>query len=290
MSIIDAHVHLYPDELNQDPVSWGTSHAETHWQILCTRRRKNGQPVQAFPDLKRLLQAMDEAGIEHAVLQGWYWQWPETCAWHNDFYESCVRAHPDRLSAFACLHPAAGREATLALVRDARERGFRGLGELSPHSQGYDIGDPVFRDAIELAGDLRLAVNFHVTDHETGQYPGRVETPLRDFIWLAKTYPHTNFILSHWGGRVGLLEEEAGTLYNLFYDTAASPLIYGESIWHRFDDIVPTERVLFGSDYPLNLYPKLDSEPGMKRLVEEARRNGYDPELLSVGTRRLLHL
>ena len=288
--VIDAHVHLYPLELNRDPVAWGATHAETHWAMLCTRRRRDGRSVQGFPGVDDLLRAMDAAGIARSVLLGWYWQWPETCAWHNRFNAECVQAHPDRLSGFATLHPAAGRDATLAEVQSAREAGLVGLGELSPHAQGYDVGNPVFGEALELAAELHLPVNLHVTDHELGHYPGRVETPLRDFVWLAHTYPRTNFILAHWGWRLLLHDEEAEDLMNVFYDTAASPLIYDATIWRQFLEVVPTERVLFGSDYPLNLYPKLDAEPSLSRLVAEAKTNGADAALLGGNATRLLHL
>ena len=41
------------------------------------------------------------------VLLGWYWESAETCAWQNRFYAACIRAHADRLSAFATFHPVA---------------------------------------------------------------------------------------------------------------------------------------------------------------------------------------
>jgi predicted TIM-barrel fold metal-dependent hydrolase len=288
--IIDTHVHLYPDELNREPEAWAAIHGETHWATLCTRRRSSGRRVQDFPGVEDLLRTLDAAGIERAVLQGWYWEHAETCAWQNEFFLRCIRAHPDRLSAFATIHPQIGREALVQLVRRAHDDGFVGLGELSPHSQGYDVGDEAFLEALDLAGELRMPVNLHVTDHEGGRYPGRVETPLRDFLWLAHKYPHTNFILAHWGGRLPLHEEEAQEVLNLYYDTAASPLLYDETIWSRFTELVPVERVLFGSDYPLNLYPKHEDGPALSRLVSEARRNGVDPAALGVTTRRLLHL
>ncbi len=290
MSIIDAHVHLYPTELNRDPLDWAASRSETHWAMLCTRQRKNGQAVQGFPGVNELLQAMDAAEVSRVVLQGWYWQWPETCVWHNHFMSICVKEHPDRFSAFATLHPAAGRDATLEIVRSARARGFCGLGELSPHSQGYDVGDPIFQEVMELAGELRLPVTLHVTDHESGHYPGRAETPLRDFLWLANTYPHTNFILAHWGGLLPLHEEEAEKLFNVFYDTAASPLLYDETIWKRFLEVVPVERLLFGSDYPLNLYPKKNQAPEMSHFISEAKHAGVDLSLLADNARRLFQL
>ena len=290
MRIIDAHVHLYPDEVNRDPVGWGVANLETHWAQLCTRRRKDGKAVQGFPSVDDLLRSMDEAGVERSVLQGWYWQFPENCARQNAFYARCVAEHPDRLSAFATLHSGAGRDAVLDLVRTARDRGFCGLGELSPHSQGFDTEDPVFLEAVELAGELLLPVNLHVTDPEGRAYPGRVATPLRDFLWLAHRFRHTNFILAHWGGRLPLVDEEAVDAMNLFFDSAASPLLYGPEIWERFLEVVPAERVLFGSDYPLDLYPKTGNGPGVAGLVSEARARGVDLGALSATAARLLRL
>src|SRR5580704_10473136 len=105
MGFIDCHVHLYPLEINRDPAGWAAAAGEPHWAALCTRRRKDGRPVQGFPDLDRLLLDLDAAGIERAVLLGWYWEKPESCRSQNRFYAECVKLHPDRLSAFATVHP-----------------------------------------------------------------------------------------------------------------------------------------------------------------------------------------
>ena len=236
--------------------------------------------MQSFPSVAGLLRAMDAAGVARAVLLGWYWEHPETCALQNRLYAKCVRAHPDRLAAFATLHPRAGRMATLEEVRRAHGEGLCGLGELSPHSQRYGVDDAVFGAVLRLAASLRLPVNLHVTDPESGNYPGRVETPLKDFVWLARKFPRTTFILAHWGGLLPLRNAQARTLRNVYYDTASSPLLYPENIWRRFLNAVPKERVLFGSDYPLNVYPRIDAAPNMTRLVAEAHRAGLTADEL----------
>lgn len=272
MSVTDCHVHLYPPAVNRSPAAWAAAHGEGHWATLCARRRKNDRAVQSFPSVAELLRAMDAAGVARAVLLGWYWEKPESCVMQNRFYAKWVQAHPDRLAAFATLHPAAGRKATLDEVRRAHGEGLCGLGELSPHSQGYSVDDPVFGAVLKLAARLHLPVNLHVTDPESGNYPGRVETPLKDFVRLARKYPKTAFILAHWGGLLPLRQSSALALRNVYYDTAASPLLYAEDIWRRFLAVVPVERVLFGSDYPLNVYPRIDAEPNLVRLVAEVHR------------------
>ncbi len=286
MSIIDAHVHLYPSEVDRDPAAWAAAQGEHHWAVLCTRRRRDGRPVQSMPTLEGLLRAMDDAGIEKAVLLGWYWEQPETCAWQNRFYADCVRTHPDRLAACATFHPHAGREETLTELRRAREEGLAGLGELSPHSQAYSMADPVLAEVLAVAAEYRWPVNFHVTDPDTRPYPGRIETPLEDFMRLIAAFPRTNFILAHWGGLLPLREPSVLAYANVWYDTAASPLLYDAGVWRRFLSVVPSERVLFGSDFPLNLYPRVSVEAEMKQLLAEARAGGAPPDLLGGNATR----
>jgi predicted TIM-barrel fold metal-dependent hydrolase len=274
---IDSHVHLYPPELNRNPAGWAAVRSERHWSTLALRRRRNGSPVQTFPGLAELLHALDGAGVERAVLLGWYWEQPASCREHNRFAAECVRLYPDRLAAFATLHPAAGEAAVATEMNWAREVGFSGLGELSPHSQGYGVDDPIFRMALERAGEWGWPVNLHVTDPASRPYPGSVATPLADFLRLARACPATRFILAHWGGLLAEREPAAGALPNLYYDTAASPLTYDAGIWRRLVSQVGAERVVFGSDYPLNLYPALDAAPTMGRLIAEAENAGLTP-------------
>jgi uncharacterized protein len=286
MRIIDAHVHLYPGEVNRAPAAWAAAQGERHWATLCTRTRKSGRAVQEFPDVDGLLRAMDEAGVERAVLLGWYWENQVTCAWQNRFYADCVRAHPDRLSAFATVHPGADRAEVLAEIRRAVDDGLCGLGELSPHSQGFSVDDETWQAVLALAGELSLPVNLHVTEPGGKNYPGRVPTPPGDFLRMARAHPRTRFILAHWGGGLAWHPDygaEARALENVFYDTAASPLIYptetsGEqATLPEMLTRIGAERVLFGSDFPLVLYPQEPAEnaaSSLRRFAEQMRAAG----------------
>ena len=284
MPLIDAHVHLYPPEVNRDPVAWALAHREKHWAALCTRRRENGamgsgaggSPVQFFPSVDGLLGDMDAAGIDRSVLLGWYWEQPENCVAQNRFYAECVRAHPDRLAAFATVHPSAG-VAALEEVRRARGEGLIGLGELSPHSQRISLADPAWRSILALAGELNLPVNLHVTDPHSTAYPGRIDTPLADFLRLAREFPATTFILAHWGGGMAF-DPGNRPLPNVYYDTAASPLMYGPDVWRRAVAAVGADRILFGSDNPLRLYPKTEPGTGLAAFVRETELALNAPE------------
>ena len=294
--VIDAHVHLYPPEINADPAGWAGEHDEPQWALLATRVRRGGRPVQSFPSAAELLQALDAAEIDRAVLQGWYWHHPAACVRQNAFYAECIRQHPDRLAAAVTVFPPAGWDHVCTELAKARDAGFQGIGELSPHAQGYAVDHPVFSEMVRVAGDWRWPVNLHVTAPDARPYPGMVETPLADFASLAGRFPQTVLVLAHFGGarspsalaptaggqsasggrappaEVGGNDFEAISP-NIFYDSAAAPLSYDASIWGR----MPTGRVLFGSDFPLNLYPGLDPEPNLRRFVETTRRDSGLP-------------
>jgi len=307
--IIDSHVHLYPPEINRAPAAWAAAHAEPHWSLLCARTRKNGRPVQTFPDLATLLRAMDAAGVARAILQGWYWETPESCALQNAFYAECIRLHPDRLSACAAIHPRVGAARIRDEIHRAADTGFIGLGELSPHSQNIPVNDPALHAAIALAGELNLAVNLHVTESgEAGDkagsaagsaaggaagaknYPGKIPTPLADFLAWAQAHPRTRFVLAHWGARLPLDARHAAAARaakNIFYDTAATPLTYGGGtgsalIWREMPAAAGPDRILFGTDYPLILYPKTETAPSMSTLADEARASGLDERNLAL--------
>ncbi len=291
MRAVDSHVHLYPPEAGLDPAGWAAARGEAHWSRLCTRRRPDGSPVQTFPNVDQLLREMDAAGIATALLLGWYWENHATCVEQNRFYARCLQAHPDRLAAFATLHPAAGA-AALAEVDRAREAGFLGLGELSPHSQQVPLDHPVWQAVLAKAGELGLPVNLHVTDPQSRPYPGQVGTPLGDFLRMARDHPHTVFILAHWGGGLAF-DPASAVLGNVWFDTAASPLLYGPEAWTRALAAVSADRLLFGSDHPLRLYPRLAAGAGLAEFAAEARRSlpaGAQGPVFATNAVRLLGL
>ncbi|AHF89464.1 amidohydrolase [Opitutaceae bacterium TAV5] len=266
MPIVDAHVHLYPDALNRDPAGWAAERGEAHWAVLATRRRRvSGEAVQEFPSLRALLQAMDGAGVDRAVLQGWYWERHATCAEQNRFYAKCVRQHPDRLEAFATFHPDAGEDEVRAELRRAREDGLTGLGELSPHSQHVPVTHPALMAALAQAGTWGWPVCVHVTDPLSRPYPGRVVTPLEELVALARRFPETRFLLAHWAGG-----SDVRDLCNVWVDTAAAPLIYGTGAWQMTGRTCRPEQVIFGSDFPLRLRTGQPAAEGWRAFVAEA--------------------
>ena len=291
--VVDAHVHLYPPAVNRDPAGWAAANGEPAWAKMCVRTRKaTGRPVQGFPSADELLRDMDAAGVDRAVLLGWYWERHENCVAQNRFYAACVKAHPDRLSAFATVQPGAGA-AALEETRRAHGEGLSGLGELSPHSQGVPVGDPRWGALLDLAEELSLPLNLHVTEPESASYPGKVETPLADFLAIARARPRVRFILAHWGGRIWRAAGGVRLPDNVRVDTAAAPLIYRGDVSPWADGIAAlgAQRVLWGTDYPLDLYPADEGGRTMVGFLAEAREclpNDAQADVLGGSVVRLL--
>ena len=109
-----------------------------------------------------------------------------------------------------------------------------------------------------------------------------------DFAKLARDFPRTTFIFAHWGGLLPLRDATIREQKNIFYDTAASPLLYDAGIWGRFAGAVGAGQVLFGSDFPLNLYPQLEANAEMTRLLAEAKNAGASSDVLGLNAARLL--
>jgi predicted TIM-barrel fold metal-dependent hydrolase len=291
--IIDAHIHMYSPEVHQDPLGWARRADEPYWALLTTDRP--GRPsIQGWATVERLLSDMDQAGIDRAVMQGMYWQHLETCVAQNNWTIEWCRQHPARLMGFAVVQPKAGDRA-LDEVRRAIDAGLRGLGEMLPYAQGYHMRDPDFLRIVELLIELDVPLCLHVSEPVGHVYPGKSTTSLEDYYWLATEYPELKLILAHWGGLLPFYELMKGVkLKNVYYDTAATPLLYRGDVYQAVVNVVGPEKILYGSDYPLLIYPSQEKEPGFARLLGEIRGSGLTPHELDLvlggNTARLLGL
>jgi predicted TIM-barrel fold metal-dependent hydrolase len=221
---------------------------------------------------------MDRSGIDRAVLQGWYWEHQETCDALNRYYAGCLKTHPDRISAFASVNPSAG-ESALDAIRRARDEGFSGLGELCPGVQGGHLRDPKWVEAMTLAAEFELVVLFHVDELVGRDHPGRVQTPPEDFRWILEACSNLRIILAHFGGGLVFHRLNRGVrkpFERIWFDTAASPLLYDSRVYAAAITCGAGDRLLFGSDFPLITFPH---QSGLSPMVSGKGRGR--PDLLA---------
>jgi predicted TIM-barrel fold metal-dependent hydrolase len=288
--IVDAHVHMYAAEVAAAPAAWGREHGEPAWtECVAPEGRRS---IQGWSDPDALVADMDLAGVDACVMLGWYWQRQETCDLQNGWYLEWMRRHPGRLIGFATVQPAGGMRSLEALER-ALDCGLRGIGEILPQAQGFSLADPVWRRVMEIAAGRRIPVTLHATDPEWGPAAGP-RTPLDAYVRLALDYPDATLILAHWGGGMAFRGAPGGGPLppNLYFDTAASPLLYDPDVFGSAIGLVGAARILYGSDYPLLLHPKASRSPGFGRFLGEIAAAVPDAaqrgQILGSNMRRLL--
>jgi predicted TIM-barrel fold metal-dependent hydrolase len=188
------------------------------------------------------------------------------------------------LLGFATVQPLAGQQA-LDEVKRALDNGLCGIGELLPYAQGHSIRDDAFLAVVELAVELNIPLCLHGAEPVGHDYPGRAYTPLQDYVWLAEQYPDLKLILAHLGGLLPYYELNRNlqkAMRNVYYDTAAVPLLYRPVVYKSVVDIIRPEKVLYGSDYPLLIYPRKTRLPGFCDLLTEIKNSGLTEKQLTL--------
>jgi uncharacterized protein len=279
--IIDAHIHYTPPELRENLDAFFRE--EPFWGLLLAPG-PDGRTLQGWAAPERMIEDMDAAGVDKVFLMGEYRRTHEACEARNDRGLEIMRRYPDRVIPFAVVQPKAGQAAIDELKRCV-DAGMAGAGELGAYGQGYRLDDPDFLRMVEACIRLDVPLNLHCNEEVGRYYPGKATTPLVHYYELAVRYPELKLVLAHWGG--GLLFYElmpavARALGNVWYDTAASPLIFPTArIFGAALACVPTHKLLFASDYPLRLYPATQDGPDMRPFIKEIGNLGWDDETRS---------
>ncbi|MFT5197196.1 MAG: putative TIM-barrel fold metal-dependent hydrolase [Candidatus Promineifilaceae bacterium] len=275
---IDAHIHFTPPELKQRLNK--LSESEPYWSLLLNP--PDGKSIQGWADPERMIADMDAAGIDKVVIVGEYFRQHEACVARNNQAIELVNRYPERVLALATLQPAAGDQAIVELKR-CIDAGLHGVGELNPYAQGVDLLDRRFLRLVDAIVETGVPLNLHVSEEIGGYYLGKSTTPLRDYYSLACRFPELKLILAHWGGGLFLYEimpRVRKQLSRVWYDTAASPLLYPtKKIFSTALTCISHKKVLFGSDYPLLIYPSKMTEPDMRPFLNAIDRLEIEPEI-----------
>ena len=265
--IIDAHCHLLPPSFADRRLTLAAADA-TFAEMLA-------DPSARTADTSSILRAMDRDGIDHAVVMGMGWETLDLAIEANDYIVQAVDSYPDRLSGFASLNPKWGDAAVAELERCARA-GLRGIGELHPDTQGFDIADLTAMSPImESALSLELPVLVHCSEPVGHSYPGKGKTT-PDKVWkFIGNFPENVIICAHWGGGLpfySLMPEVGAALGNVYFDSAASPFLYQSDVYSAVANLVGADCILFASDYPLMPPRRPLSEINDVALSEQQRR------------------
>lgn len=270
--IIDAHTHMFPVEVMSCYDRYACK--DSCFKQL-TEVTSRSRVVEVFCTPEQALEQMDIAGVEKIVMQGWYWTDMGLCREHNDYMHEVVARYPERFAAYASINPALGREAVAELVR-IQGMNFLGVGEFGPGGNGYALDHPVLWELLEGCESLGLPVNFHVGEPVGHDYAGKDLTPIDGFYKIALRFPDLRLILAHFGGGLPYFElwpHVREALKNAYYDLAAAPLLYDIRSVLATVKLAGAQRVLFGTDFPLTIYPRITKELEIGLFAKDIREN-----------------
>jgi len=272
--IVDIHTHYQFPELIQNPRAYLDK--EPFAAHLASSPRHRDLTVD------EMIVAADRDGVRWLGLQGFMYVQHETCIALNDYGLESLQRYPDRLLLFACLQPKAGKDAVQEFRRCV-EAGMVGAGELNPAGQGFALDDPDFVAIAQAAVEMDVPILLHFNETVGHEYPGKGKVPIHDLYHFILAFPELKLIIAHWGGGLPyfeLMPEVRDACRNVYYDTAASPLLFESSIFPITAQIVGKNKILFGSDFPLICFPREQTEPEFETFIQHVRESGLDSNTL----------
>jgi len=233
-----------------------------------------------------LIDSMDRDGVDISVIVNYGWNTHELCVETNDYILESVARYPERLIGFCSIQLDTG-DAALAEIERCAGVGVKGVGELRPDTQSLDFTSrEAMAPLVEVLRKYRLILMIHASEPVGHIYPGKGSaTPDMLYPFMAN-FPDLPIVCAHWGGGLPfytLMPEVREALENVYFDTAASPFLYHPEIYRQVSQLVGTEKILFGSDYPLMPPSRLLGEIESIQLSSESRNM-----ILSGNARRLL--
>jgi uncharacterized protein len=277
--IIDFHTHIFPPWLKERRDEYVKS--DPCFSLLYA------QPKARIATAEELIASMDEAGIDLSVVLNAGWVSHELCVKTNNYILDSVSRYPKRLVGFCAVQPRAGDAAVAEIERCARA-GARGIGELRSDVQGFDLTDKTTMGPVvdaALRHDLILLT--HSSEPVGHEYFGKGHITPDILYSFVTAFPELRIVCAHWGGGLpfyALMPEVARALANVFFDTAATVFLYKAEIFEQVSRILGSDRILFGTDYPLMHQDRVIAQALSAQLTEKDKTG-----ILGINARRLLY-
>lgn len=274
---IDFHVHITQPEIS---ANWRRyAEKEPYFSAL------SHSPINKFASAPEVINALEASGFDKAVVFGFAFRDTGLCRYVNDYVIESIKQYPEKFIGFMAVPPG-GKECEQEILR-CYAAGLRGIGELFPEGQGFNIDDARQTAALAaVCAELRLPVLIHANEPVGHEYPGKTKTSLRSIEQFIANNASLEIVLAHWGGGLLFYEsmpEMRKKCLNVYYDTAASPLLYDSRVFSAARGLGLTEKILFGSDYPLlphSRYTEILANSGLTPPEQELILGGNARRLL----------
>jgi hypothetical protein len=277
--IIDFHTHIVPPTVKE---------RRQEYLNDASFRSLYSQPKAKLATAEEVITCLDEHNIDKCVVLNLGWTSHELCVKTNDYILEAISKYSQRLIGFCAIQPLAGDKAIKELERCARS-GARGVGEIRSDTQGFDIRDSnLMGPLVETMMKYNLILLTHASEPVGHQYFGKGSITPELLYPFIQAFPELKLVCAHWGGGLpfyGLMPEVAKALANVYFDTAATPFLYQPQIFKHVVEIAGSDKILFGSDYPL-MPPR--------RVIEQIEMAGLNPQdktnILGGNARMLLSI
>lgn len=228
--VIDAHCHIYPEKIARKA-------AQATGDFY-------GEPPAEDGTVERLLESGAQVGIDRFIVQS-VATTPQQVRKINQFIHDEVAAHPQKLVGLGTLHP--DSEDIEGDIRHLQSLGLKGV-KLHPDIQGFKIDDYRCLKIYEICEREGLPILMH-----TGDSRYDYSNPNR-MLPILEIYSKLTVIGAHFGG-FSVWEEACERLSgcpNLVVDCSSSLGYITPTLAKKLIAAYGTNRVLFGTDYPLH--------------------------------------
>lgn len=264
--VIDFHTHIFPPRMRESRDRY--AQRDRTFAALYTN------PKARMASAEDLIAVMDEDGVDVAVAMGIGWSNYDTAREANDYIIEATRRWNGRIVGFAGVNPAWGDRATQEAERCA-DAGLRGIGELHPDTQEFDLADKsAMAGLMAVVAERGLIVTTHASEPVGHLYTGKGSVTPQVLMRFITNFPDATIVCAHWGGGLpfyALMPEVAAALRNVYFDSAASPFLYTPQVYSTVSSLVGADKALFGSDYALLRPRRLLSEIAASSLTAQER-------------------
>lgn len=287
---IDIHTHYYPEiffqMIRDTPSEFSFAKDPTDRTIITHRGARFFGITPPMSNVSQRLEDMDRVGIDCEVISlstpniffADEAQQPEVARVLNDSYADLISRHPNRFKGFASIPMDAPDAAVAELHRAINELKLNGVVLLS-NIKGRALTSPVYRPFFEEANRMKVCIFLHpmlpanpepFTEYVLGPLVGfPFDTTLAVarmcFAGMLRELPDIRWVIGHLGGAVPYLMERLDSGYRDFAECRVNidqpPSTYLKRLYYdtvtfsgynlrMVRDLVGTEHMLMGSDYP----------------------------------------
>ena len=256
--MIDFHTHILPNQPDKIIKDFGNE------EVFDEMFKKNKVTI----DYSVLLKNMADLNIKKSIVMGYGWTNFDILKMSNAYNLKCSKENSEIIS-FCSINPKFGIKSNEELEK-CISMGAKGIGEIHPSVQKIDMSNyEIWKDTMQIAFSSDLPIAIHCSEPVGHDYPGKGDTGLKEIYNFIKLFPRNKIVLSHWGGGLlfyELMKEVKSITKNVYYDTAATSYLYEKDIFEISIKLIGSEKILFGSDFPILNPSKILNE--MKKLSD----------------------